>query len=250
MFHTHIQPAKTMPMTQLKRCRSGSSLIWFDPVLIDQPDPAIFSVDYWRYRQAILGSASGRHEVWFVKQQEQALVLRHYYRGGLIGKLIRDTFLRVNARRCRGLAEFSLLQQLYSRGLPVPRPAAARIRTLGLIYQADILIQLIPNSQDLAQLLQQRALTSQEWFVIGQTLRRFHDEGVYHADLNCHNLLLDTAGRAWLVDFDRGRFRPEGIWKNDNLDRLLRSFRKELRRLKPFYWKETDWERMLRGYRA
>ncbi|HVF34656.1 MAG TPA: lipopolysaccharide kinase InaA family protein, partial [Candidatus Saccharimonadia bacterium] len=61
----------------------------------------------------------------------------------------------------------------------------------------------------------------------GDTIRRFHDAGVWHADLNAHNVLRDEAGAFWLLDFDRGWLAPpRERWRRANLARLERSLRK------------------------
>jgi 3-deoxy-D-manno-octulosonic acid kinase len=65
------------------------------------------------------------------------------------------------------------------------------------------------------------------WSRIGDTLGRFHREGVFHADLNAHNVLLDADEAVWLIDFDRGALRASGTeWKRANLSRLFRSLQK------------------------
>ena len=69
-------------------------------------------------------------------------------------------------------------------------------------------------------------LRDADWQAIGRCLRRFHDAGVHHADLNAHNVLLDGADRPWVVDFDRGRRREPGGWRDRALQRLGRSLAK------------------------
>jgi 3-deoxy-D-manno-octulosonic acid kinase len=66
----------------------------------------------------------------------------------------------------------------------------------------------------------------QDWVQAGRCIRRFHDAGVQHADLNAHNVMLDGHGRTWLLDFDRGRLRRPGPWHERSLARLARSLEK------------------------
>jgi 3-deoxy-D-manno-octulosonic acid kinase len=61
---------------------------------------------------------------------------------------------------------------------------------------------------------------------VGRCLRRFHDAGVQHADLNSDNIMLDGDGGTWVLDFDRGRLREPGSWRERVLDRLARSLAK------------------------
>ena len=64
------------------------------------------------------------------------------------------------------------------------------------------------------------------WAAIGRCLRRFHDAGVQHADLNAQNIMLGAQGEVWVLDFDRGRLREPGAWRERVLDRLARSLAK------------------------
>jgi len=76
-----------------------------------------------------------------------------------------------------------------------------------------------------------------------------HVAQVFHNDLNCHNLMLDGYGKAWIVDFDKCSFRTGASWKPENLARLLRSLRKELRLDPALHWDEAQWEQFMAGYR-
>ena len=68
--------------------------------------------------------------------------------------------------------------------------------------------------------------TDEDWAVAGRCIRRFHDAGVRHADLNANNIMLDGRGGAWLLDFDRGRVQRPGPWREQVLARLARSLEK------------------------
>ncbi len=96
---------------------------------------------------------------------------------------------------------------------------------------------------------QQRSLSDAEWHALGQAVRRLHDAQCFHSDLNCHNLMLDANGRAWIVDFDKCGFRAGADWKAANLERLHRSLRKELRLDPAFRWDEAQWTHFVTGYR-
>jgi hypothetical protein len=89
-----------------------------------------------------------------------------------------------------------------------------------------------------------------DWLEIGRTIARFHLKGVFHADLNAHNLLLDGSRRVWLIDFDRGDLREPGLWCDANLARLRRSILKVCDALPAGRFNETLWTALLAGYRA
>lgn len=234
------------------RARHGRDTVWVDPTCFADADNRLFDVAWWQAKGGCRDRSAGRGRIHLVQDaQQSAYLLRHYHRGGLVGRLLRDRFLAQPPARSRAMAEFLLLGQLRARGLPVPRACAARHRRAGPWYRADILVALIPNACDVAWLLHHgQALDAAQWHSLGRAVRRLHDEQVFHSDLNCHNLMLDDAGRAWIVDFDKCGFRAGDGWKADNLARLLRSLRKELRLDPALCWAEGDWQPFLAGYAA
>ena len=228
--------------------QQGAATFWYDPDFFDGVDSAHFQSQWWQQQGAVIGSSEGRNTAWFVQHQQHALVLRHYYRGGLIGKLLHDQFWLQPVASSRAMQEYQLLAWMRQQGLAVPRPVAASYQRSGLIYRADLLIELIPNSKDIAALLQQRALTEAEWQAVGAAIAQMHQLGVYHSDLNCRNILLDEAGKVWLIDFDKCDRREKGDWCQQNLQRLLRSLNKEQGKLASFHWQPEAWPSLLAGY--
>src|SRR5690606_1497310 len=75
-------------------------------------------------------------------------------------------------------------------------------------------------------LLDDRERLGAAWREIGRMIRRFHEHGVRHPDLTAHNILLDGAGRAYLVDFDNAKLKRPGRWRESGIARLERSLRK------------------------
>lgn len=207
----------------------------------------MFEPAAWRRRGQLLGIARGRGETVFVGDGTYEYVLRHYRRGGLPGRLVSDRYLWLGLTRTRAWREWRLTAELYRRGLPVPRPVAARVEHGGLFYRADLITLRIPAAHSLAQALVEAALPAEHWQAIGACIRRFHDEGVHHADLNAHNILL-TADSVHLIDFDRGRLRAPGNWQAGNLARLRRSLRKLYNESLDIAFGDADWQSLLAGY--
>lgn len=214
----------------------------------DQVDDAFFEPGAWQRRNALVGTAQGRGAAVFVSGEGGEYALRHYRRGGLPSRLSRDCYLWFGLERSRAWREWHLLATLQSRGLPVPRPVAVRVVRNGLCYTADIVTARIPG-RSLGQLLSREAAEPATWQAIGACIRRFHDAGVCHADLNAHNILVDEQGRVYLIDFDRGSLRSPGKWRQANLERLQRSLRKLASLDVRFGFSEPDWELLLAGYR-
>jgi 3-deoxy-D-manno-octulosonic acid kinase len=237
-------------MNSIQVTRDKSQIL-YDADCIGQADDTFFEPQVWADKGLLLDSAPGRGTAVFVRHDEAVFALRHYCRGGLPARLSRDRYLWQGLERTRAWREWRLLAELYSRGLPVPRPVAARVVREGLTYRADIVTVLI-EARPLAEWLQEKRLPAQQLERIGACIRRFHDAGVYHADLNARNILLDEAGRVSLIDFDRGALRnPEkGAWRDGNLERLKRSLEKFRRQERRFAFDDEDWKSLLRGYRA
>src|SRR3712207_2619782 len=103
----------------------------------DEPKPnqvRFFSAEFWQEQQRILGSAKGRGTTWFVYSEDLFGVntaLRHYYRGGLYGKINRDRYWFLSLDSTRSFAEFHLLARLHQAGLNVPKPIAAKVEKTG-----------------------------------------------------------------------------------------------------------------------
>ena len=113
-------------------------------------------------------------------------------------------------------------------GLPVPPPVAAPLPdAAALTYRAELITERLAGARSLSRrCLRPGRMDDARWAAIGRCLRRFHDAGVQHADLNARNIMLGEHGEVWVLDFDRGRLRQPGAWSGRVLDRLARSLAK------------------------
>jgi len=220
----------------------------YDTLRTSNFSPAFFDPEYWRGHDAIEGSALGRGTTWFIRSGDSRFVLRHYRRGGLMAKVSKDAYLWRGESETRSFAEWYLTYHLYRAGLPVPAPIAARYRRQGLFYRADLITQRIEDSESLAAKLGRGPISLTQWIAIGRCIRRFHDAGVHHADLNAHNILL-TPQQVYIIDFDRGELRRRGWWADNNLVRLYRSLEKVTLLNAPDSFTDQDWHSLLAGYR-
>lgn len=228
--------------------RLNGTLIRFNASVLPTMEPRLFEEQWLRLNQLWQGSTQGRSQAHFFHYADRDMVLRHFHRGGLIGRVNRDLYLRVGAANSRALREFDLLSEMHSEGLAVPVPVAAQYVPFGPFYRADIITQRIPNARPLQEVLGDRALPSQLWRAIGAKVRNLHDHGVFHSDLNCRNILIDTSERIWFIDFDKCEKREPGAWTRANLDRLQRSFQKTATQSIDVHWHEEDWGDLLAGY--
>lgn len=211
--------------------------------------PARFSSDTWRAEGAYLGEdTGGRGTVVFVRAGNQEWAIRHYRRGGLAARFSEDRFIWTGRDRTRSFREWHLLRHLSALGLPVPAPVAAACWRDGWRYTADLVTQRIPGAQPLSARLALAPISESVWAALGACVGRFHDAGVCHADLNAGNLLLDTGDHPWLIDFDRGRLRIPGEWRQRNLARLLRSLNKITSKRPGLHFSARDWQSFVAGY--
>lgn len=161
------------------------------------------------------------------------LCYRQYLRGGLIGKVIKRSFLSCSAQAHRAVDEFKMLLKMRLLGLPVPRPLVACERSVFLTVQNEIIIEEIQGTQNLAEILRERPLSDMELDSIGTTLYHFFKFNVHHTDLNLRNILLDSSGNCYVIDFDKCKFESNPyqsvIIVNNMFKRLERSFNKAQR---------------------
>lgn len=221
--------------------------IIYDPELLAEQPQQCFEPGYWQQNNAVIGSAKGRGTTWFLRGQQLEMALRHYYRGGLFGKLIHDHYWFSGWEQTRSMAEFRLLQHLSEAGVRVPRPVAAQVKRKLCVYQADLLTEKVPGAKDLVAILQNSSLPQEIWYQIGKMIQLMHRSGVCHTDLNAHNILLDEQNQVWLIDFDKCYLAKGDSWQQSNLDRLYRSFVKEVDKVQ-IEWNEQAWQWLLQGY--
>ncbi|PSW19285.1 3-deoxy-D-manno-octulosonic acid kinase [Photobacterium sanctipauli] len=221
--------------------------IIYDPTLLAEQPQQCFDPDYWHQKGAVIGSARGRGTTWFLRGRYLELALRHYYRGGLFGKLVRDCYWFSGWEKTRSIEEFRLLQHLAGAGVRVPRPVAARVVRKHFLYQADLLTEKVPGAKDLVAVLQKQYLDEALWLKVGEMIQLMHQSGVCHTDLNAHNILLDGENQVWLIDFDKCHFASGDGWQKSNLARLHRSFVKEVSKV-GIKWDETAWQYLMQGY--
>ena len=223
--------------------------IRYDSDIFSTIEEVSFQSGEWAQRSAIVGFAEGRGTTFFIQHQGRDFVLRHYQRGGLIAKFSNDRYLWLGLRFTRPWREWRLLQKMLVKDLPVPVPAAIKVERNGFLYTADIMMHRIPHARTLMQILMTEELAEKYWISVGSIIRRFHEQGVYHSDLNANNIMVDEGGRCYLIDFDRCSMKKTALkWQKENLLRLKRSLKKIAANEKVFYFTDENWRTLLRGY--
>ena len=229
---------------------AASDILLYHPRHADL-DPSskelLFEPDKLKQAGLITRELVGRGTTYFYTLNEHSFVLRHYWRGGWIRHWLKDSYFWLGLENTRSLREWKLLETMEAKGLPVPVRVGLRIQRRGLFYRSDIVTEELEKVESLAQILLHRPAAPNEWSLVGETVRRFHDQQIHHRDLNAHNLLLRT-GSCYLIDFDRGRVDKGDGWKGAVLARLRRSLDKLQRIHSSFHFREEDWTRFMKAY--
>jgi tRNA A-37 threonylcarbamoyl transferase component Bud32 len=137
-------------------------------------------------------------------------VVRKYHHGGLWGRVARDLFLGSG----RMLRELATYEHAWRRGVPTCQTAALRIEhvagPLCRAYLVTVRIEGARNVEAYARSVgggwpapREEAKISG---AIASALRKLHDSGIFHSDLNVKNILLRETlegPEAFVIDFDR-----------------------------------------------
>lgn len=230
--------------------KTTTGAILYDKAIINQISDDRFIPGGWPHAEVLGGTlgSGGRGNTMFVGNVPRQFVLRHYRRGGLIGRLVRDHYVFSGADKTRSFMEWRLLDKLSASNMRVPRPAAARYCQRGTFYTADIITVRIPGVVALSQYIADNDADEAFWHSVGASIYEFHAAGVYHADMNAYNLQVDKSGALWMLDFDKGSLRPPGRWQQMTLGRLHRSLRKIVGLDPTLHFRAANWEQLLEGY--
>lgn len=232
--------------------KTPKGAILYDPQVISNMTADRFTPGGWLHAEPIKGrlGSGGRGNTMFVGNIPRQFVLRHYVRGGMVGKIVKDLYVWTGAEETRPFREWRMLAKMADNGLRVPRPAAARYVRNGPFYKADLITVRVPNVCALSTWIHQQKGDEAFWQGVGQGIFEFHSHGVYHADMNAYNLQIDGDRHLWMLDFDRGKLLAAGPWQQETLSRLHRSLQKIKSRDPALHYDEECWEQLLAGYFA
>ncbi len=230
--------------------KTKNGAILYDKAIINQISAERFTAQGWPHAEILTGSlrSGGRGNTMFVGNIPRQFVLRHYMRGGLVGKFNRDHYIFSGEDLTRPFQEWRLLDKLAANNMNVPRPAAARFCRRGTLYTADIITVRIPDVVSLSEYIATADRDEEFWQSVGAAIWKFHEAGVYHADMNAYNIQIDKDGDIWMLDFDKGALKAPGTWQQETLSRLHRSLKKVLGLDPKLHFHAGNWEQLLEGY--
>jgi 3-deoxy-D-manno-octulosonic acid kinase len=186
----------------------------------------------WAAAQPDRTTFVGRGEAYGVTLGATPAVVRHARHGGLLAPLLGDRFVG----RPRFYHEVALSRRLATGGVRTPEVLAGVRYRARPGHRADIATEQVAGA-DLVEMFfgdgppagpgRVAALEA-----LGRLVRRLHDLGYVHPDLQLRNLLLTeatgSAPQAWLLDVDtcRPMRGDRDAERAHNLDRFYRSWAK------------------------
>ena len=145
----------------------------------------------------------GRGVALVVELAGDAIVVRHYHRGGAVADALGDRYFRYAANRV--IHEVRISEFARGRGVATPRVKCGAWYTDVLFRRFDIATEFIPDSQDLSEVLFGDVVASDSALLhTAELIRGMLQAGLIHEDLNVKNILLTTE-RAFVLDLDRCR---------------------------------------------
>ncbi len=190
----------------------------------------------WAARQSGREAFAGRGTAYGVTLGPARIVVRHSRRGGALAGLLRDRFLGPP----RFLREVAMAHHLARAGIATPAVVAAVMYPATIGHRADVATGRV-DGRDLGEIFFGDAPpdgTARAAILraVGAMVRRLHDSGFVHPDLQLRNVLVATPGTApqphgptvWLLDVDTCRaVRPgDTATRRRNLARFARSWEK------------------------
>ncbi|MCF8094811.1 MAG: phosphotransferase [Desulfobacteraceae bacterium] len=131
------------------------------------------------------------------------VMIKPYFRGGLIRHINKRTYLKIGKSRSR--AEFEMLEHVRRIGIKAPEPVAYVLQG-SLLYRAWLITKRINSAITLSELgFTDPAAARRVLPEVAEQVRILSSHGIHHVDLHPGNVLVDTKGHAYLIDFDRAK---------------------------------------------
>ena len=197
--------------------------IQYNPDVFDNFSSKLFNTDYISKEGLIKSEINGRGKTPEIEFEGRRLFLKHYIRGGFAAKISYDKYFFDSIASTRSVKEYNFLNNLFSKELPVPKPAALQVIINKFTYTADLITCKIENVGTLHDFIMNSKMNSNLWDALESTLEKFYNENVYHSDLNSKNVLIDKNNNFHLVDFDNSYFFYEKKLFLKSIMRLERS---------------------------
>lgn len=159
------------------------------------------------------------------------LFVRRSMRGGLM-RVMGDLYLGFVPRM---VYELNVISEARNRGVSVPEPMGAIVeRVSPAIYRGAVLTKAIPGMTmwEFVKIETDPRSLSHVVRMARYAIDTMHEQGLFHDDLNLHNLYVSMAGDGFTVvilDFDKARISSHEVsrlQRRRNLKRLAQSIHK------------------------
>jgi len=160
------------------------------------------------------------------------LFARRSRRGGMIASILSDVYMGMTPRP---LTELAVTIEAMRRGIPVAEPMGAMVEWIApVFYRGFFLTRAVP-AMTLWEFVKTDDDSTVRSHVLGQaraSIDTMHEKGLFHADLNLHNLLVTQVREGFtviIIDLDKSRLFDAPVslaMRRQNAARLIRSARK------------------------
>ncbi len=218
------------PGPEFARLSLGRRLIYLRRDLAPTAPAIVAAID------AVIGSGKkgmGNRASGFAVEVEGVppLFVRRSRRGGMmrfLGDLYLDFVPRV-------VNELAIAQEASRRGVAVAEPIGAMVERLLPGVHREVMITRALSGLTLWEFVRtddDPEVRAHVFRLVRRAVDRMHEAGLFHADLNLHNVLVTPEGESIsivLLDLDKARLYPRALpnfMRRRNLARLARSIRK------------------------
>jgi 3-deoxy-D-manno-octulosonic acid kinase len=160
------------------------------------------------------------------------LFARRGRRGGLIAAILNDVYVGMTPRP---LNELAVTVEAMRRGIPVAEPMGAMVEWIGPALYRGVFLTRAVRGMTLWEFVKTDDDPTVRHHVLEQArtaIDIMHSKGLFHADLNLHNLLVTQARDSFtviIIDLDKSRLfdAPLSVaMRHANAARVIRSARK------------------------
>ncbi len=181
---------------------------------------------------AVEAGAGNRQSAYRLDLKGLELFARRGRRGGMIASILSDIYLGMTPRP---LNELAVTVEAMRRGIPVAEPMGAMVEWIGPALYRGFFMTRAVRGMTLWEFVKTDDDPTVRHHVLEQAraaIETMHNKGLFHGDLNLHNLLVTQARESFtviIIDLDKSRLFDASLsvaMRHANAARLIRSARK------------------------
>jgi tRNA A-37 threonylcarbamoyl transferase component Bud32 len=153
------------------------------------------------------------------------VVLKHYVRGGLARFILGRRYLK--SKQFRSEIEFLMLEKVRALGVSAPRPIAFIVEGRWW-YRTWLIMDELEGVVALADLATARDIQACQEPIEALTtqVQRMIEHHIFHIDLHPGNVVVDSSGQVYILDFDKAIVSPGSM--NALRDRYVQRWRRSV----------------------